>query len=157
MDNINFDDDIFASLDSLLEEDYFEMSILANTSAFLNQYLHDINWVGFYILKKDQLLLGPFQGKVACTEIKVGNGVCGSAAKTKKTIVVTDVHLFPGHIACDEASNSEIVIPIFIKGELYGVLDIDSPHKGRFTNIDKTILEKLVKVLERHLSKIQLA
>lgn len=154
MENINFDDDIFASLDSLLEEDYFEMSILANTSAFLNQYMHDINWVGFYILKDDHLLLGPFQGKVACTKIKVGNGVCGNAAKSKETIVVQDVHLFPGHIACDGASNSEIVIPIFIKGVLYGVLDIDSPHMGRFTNIDKTILEKIVNVLEKHLTKI---
>lgn len=154
MGNINYGDDIFLSLDSLLYEDFFEMSILANTSAFLNEYLHDINWVGFYILKDDYLYLGPFQGKVACTKIKVGNGVCGSSVKNKKTIVVQDVHLFPGHIACDAASNSEIVIPIFIKGKIYGVLDIDSPTKGRFSNTDKTILEKVVVILEKHLSKV---
>lgn len=154
MENINYDDNLSISLHSLLCEEYFEMSILANTSAFLNQVLHDINWVGFYILKDDYLYLGPFQGKVACTKIKMGNGVCGSAAKNKKTIVVQDVHTFPGHIACDAASNSEIVIPIFVKGKLYGVLDIDSPTKGRFSNIDKLILEELVKTLEKQLEKI---
>ena len=154
MENINFNSDIDLSLNSLLEDDYFEMSILANTSAFLNQILDDINWVGFYILKNDYLYLGPFQGKVACTQIKVGNGVCGSAVQNKSTIVVQNVHDFPGHIACDEASNSEIVIPIYVNNKIYGVLDVDSPSKGRFTNNDKVLLEKLVKVLEKHLTKI---
>jgi GAF domain-containing protein len=154
MENINLNGDIFMQLDSLLSEDDFEMSILANTSAFLNELLENINWVGFYILKNDYLYLGPFQGKIACIKIKVGNGVCGTSAKLKETIVVPDVHLFPGHIACDAASNSEIVIPIFIKNNLYGVLDIDSPIKNRFSDNDRIILEKLVKVLEKHLKKI---
>ena len=154
MKNINIDDNILSSFNSLLEEDYFEMSILANTSAFLNQCFDDINWVGFYILKNNYLYLGPFQGKVACTKIKVGDGVCGNAAKTLKTIVVQDVDLFPGHIVCDPASKSEIVIPIITKGKLYGVLDIDSPTKNRFTNNDKIILEKFVEVLEKHLNKL---
>lgn len=154
MDKIYFDTNIDLSLISLLEDDYFEMSILANTSAFLNQILENINWVGFYILKDDYLYLGPFQGKVACTQIKVGNGVCGSAVQNRSTIVVQDVHDFPGHIACDEASNSEIVIPIYVNNKIYGVLDVDSPSKNRFTNIDKVLLEKLVKVLENQLSKI---
>lgn len=154
MKNTNFDENILLALDGLLEDDHFEMSILANTSAFLNQLLDNINWVGFYILKDDYLYLGPFQGKVACTKIKVGNGVCGSAVKQQSTIVVKDVHEFPGHIACDEASNSEIVIPIFANNNIYGVLDIDSPIKNRFSNEDKEILESLVKVLEKHLNKI---
>ena len=153
MEKINFDDNLYLAFESLLADDFFEMSILANTSAFINQYLDDINWVGFYLLKDNYLYLGPFQGKVACTKIKVGSGVCGSAAKILETIIVQDVHLFPGHIACDDASNSEIVIPIFVKGKLYGLLDIDSPAKSRFSNNDKIILEKLVNILEEHLTK----
>lgn len=148
------DNNIFLEFASLLNNDSFEISILANTSAFLNQYLDDINWVGFYILKDDYLLLGPFQGKVACTKIKVGNGVCGSAVQREETLVVSDVHQFPNHIVCDLESKSEIVIPIFVNNQVYGVLDLDSPSMARFKDTDKVFLEKIVKILEQHLSKI---
>ncbi len=106
---------------------------LSNASALLNEYLDDINWVGFYYRRGDRLLLGPFQGKTACVSIPVGKGVCGTAAEQKETLVVQDVHLFAGHIACDCASNSEIVVPILADGEVVGVLDIDSPTVGRFS------------------------
>lgn len=123
-------------------------SNLANASALLNQALDDINWVGFYILKEDTLILGPFQGKPACIEIKTGNGVCGTAVARDKTILVENVHNFPGHIACDCASNSEIVIPVHKNGKIYGVLDIDSPSLSRFDENDKKGLELFVKQLE---------
>lgn len=147
-------DNIFSAYNELLIDDFFEMSILANTSAFLNQFLDNINWIGFYILKNNSLYLGPFQGRVACTKIEVGKGVCGNAVLGKNTIIVDDVHLYPSHIACDEASNSEIVIPIFINNQVYGVLDIDSPLKGRFTIKEKIFLENIVGILESHLTKI---
>ena len=121
---------------------------LANASALLNQALKDINWVGFYILDKDTLILGPFQGKPACIEIKTGNGVCGTAVAKDETILVKNVHEFPGHIACDCASNSEIVIPVHANGKIYGVLDIDSPSLSRFDKEDKEGLELFVKQLE---------
>ena len=107
---------------------------LSNVSALLNMELSDINWVGFYLLKDNELILGPFQGKPACVTIPVGKGVCGTAVSTDSTILVKDVHKFPGHIACDSASNSEIVMPLHDKsGKVVAVLDIDSPDKGRFT------------------------
>lgn len=122
---------------------------LANTTAFLNDYLPDINWVGFYLLAEDNCLyLGPFQGKVACTTIPLNKGVCGHAATIKKSVVVDDVHQFPGHIACDSRSNSELVIPLIQNGKLLGVLDIDSPTHARFNNpVEILMLEKIVEVL----------
>lgn len=122
---------------------------LANVSALINLALEDINWAGFYIMKEGQLVLGPFQGKPACIRINVGSGVCGTAVAENKTQLVKNVHEFPGHIACDSASNSEIVVPIHNKdGSVYGVLDIDSPSFERFTEEDKAGLEAVVKALE---------
>ena len=121
---------------------------LANTSAAIWQAMEGINWAGFYIMDMGKLVLGPFQGKPACIEIPVGRGVCGTAVAQEKTQLVYDVHQFPGHIACDSASNSEIVLPIHVNGEIWGVLDIDSPHIGRFTEADRDGLEKVVSVLE---------
>ena len=127
----------------------YPIANLANASALLNQALTDINWVGFYLREGDKLVLGPFQGKTACIEIPFGRGVCGTAAAKDETQLVVDVHEFPGHIACDSASNSEIVVPIFKDGTVWGVLDIDSPTVGRFTEEDKAGLEALVKILEK--------
>ena len=121
---------------------------LANASALLWEGLQNINWAGFYLLEGDKLILGPFQGKVACIEIPLGKGVCGTAAVAGKTVRVEDVHAFPGHIACDSASNSEIVIPLFKAGSLVGVLDIDSPLPARFTPEDQVGLEALAHVIE---------
>ena len=121
---------------------------LANTSALLWEALDNLNWVGFYLREGDTLVLGPFQGKVACIEIPMGRGVCGTAAARGETVRVEDVHAFPGHIACDSASNSEIVIPLFRNGEVVGVLDIDSPLIGRFDESDQAALEKLVALIE---------
>ena len=127
----------------------YETANLANASALLWQYLPDINWVGFYKMTGGLLVLGPFQGKTACVKIQVGKGVCGTAVAEDKVQLVYDVHDFPGHIACDSASNSEIVLPIHVNGEVWGVLDIDSPYVGRFTEEDQKGLEKIVTILER--------
>ena len=133
---------------SLAEGVDYNISNLANASALIWSSLADINWAGFYIMDEGVLKLGPFQGKVACTRIELGRGVCGTAAAEDRTQLVRDVHEFEGHIACDSASNSEIVIPLHLKGELYGVLDIDSPLIGRFTEEDKDGLEALARVIE---------
>ena len=123
---------------------------LSNVSALLNMELSDINWVGFYLLKDNELILGPFQGKPACVTIPVGKGVCGTAVSTDSTKLVKDAHKFPGHIACDSASNSEIVMPLHDKsGKVVAVLDIDSPDKGRFTEADKEGILLLGPVLEK--------
>ena len=127
---------------------------LANISALLYQALPDINWAGFYLMQDGKLILGPFQGKVACVEIAIGKGVCGTAAERGETILVPDVHKFPGHIACDSASNSEIVIPLIVKGNLFGVLDIDSPHLDRFSDNDRDGLEQFAKILCKQLELI---
>ena len=127
------------------------VTILANASALLWQELEKINWAGFYKLEGDRLELYPFQGKPACTVIPVGKGVCGTAVAEDKTQLVADVHQFPGHIACDSASNSEIVIPIHIDGKIWGVLDIDSPCYGRFDHRDREGLEQFVRALEAFL------
>lgn len=116
----------------------------ANFSALIYHSLPDLNWAGFYLYKDDQLVLGPFQGKPACIRIRIGQGVCGKAAAEKETILVADVHAFPGHIACDAASRSEIVVPVLDDGELVAVLDIDSPEKNRFDQFDQSGLEDLV-------------
>lgn len=145
---------LIKSLDALLEGDNFEISILANTSAFINDNFKNLNWVGFYLLKDNTLYLGPFQGRVACTTIPVGKGVCGTSILKDESIIVPDVDKFPGHIVCDSASKSEIVIPIKVNNKQYGVLDIDSPTKDRFSFNDKVILEALANVLEKHLNKL---
>ena len=121
---------------------------LSNVSALLNQTIHDINWVGFYLMHDGKLVLGPFQGKVACVEIEVGKGVCGTAVKKDEVQLVTDVHAFPGHIACDGASRSEIVLPLHKNGNVVGVLDIDSPLLGRFTEDDKAGLLQIIPIIE---------
>ena len=121
---------------------------LANLSALIYHTLDDVNWAGFYLSQGDRLILGPFQGNVACVEIPYGKGVCGTAAALDATQLVPDVHLFKGHIACDSASRSEIVVPIHHDGKVVGVLDIDSPTVNRFTEADKAGLEKLVVMME---------
>ncbi|HWL25340.1 MAG TPA: GAF domain-containing protein [Ureibacillus sp.] len=138
-------------LDALLDGESDGIANLSNASALLNQFLDQINWVGFYLMKEGELVLGPFQGLPACVRIAVGRGVCGTAVSKKETIVVEDVHQFPGHIACDSASNSEIVIPLIKNDEVLGVLDIDSPIKNRFSEDDRFGLELFVDVLMKHL------
>ena len=135
-------------LQALVEGIPYETANLANASALLWQELADINWAGFYKMVDGALVLGPFQGKPACIRIPVGRGVCGTAVAEDKTQLVVNVHDFPGHIACDCASNSEIVVPIHVRDEIWGVLDIDSPYIGRFTQEDQTGLEGFVRVLE---------
>ena len=126
----------------------YEVANLANASALLWQEMPEINWVGFYKMEGGQLVLYPFQGKPACIEIPLGKGVCGTAAAQGKTQLVPNVHDFPGHIACDSASNAEIVVPLWKNGEVWGVLDIDSPTVGRFTEADQDGLEQVAKVIE---------
>ena len=120
---------------------------LANAAALLYHSLDGLNWAGFYLLEGDALVLGPFQGRPACIEIPVGRGVCGTTVAEGRTQLVPDVHQFPGHIACDSASNSEIVVPIRADGKIVGVLDLDSPHLGRFTEEDQAGLEEFVRIL----------
>lgn len=124
------------------------ISVMANTSALLYETLPDVNWVGFYLMKDNELLIGPFQGKVACIRIPVGKGVCGTAVGQDRLIRVDNVHEFPGHIACDSASESEIVIPIHADGKVVAVLDIDSPIPARFTQTDEEELMDVVRVIE---------
>ena len=145
-------DTVAAQAAALTEGIPYETANLANVSALLWQEMPDINWVGFYKMMGGKLVLGPFQGKPACIEIPVGKGVCGTAVAEDAIQLVYDVHQFPGHIACDSASNSEIVLPIHVKGEIWGVLDIDSPYVGRFTEADREGLEKVVQVLEASLA-----
>lgn len=133
---------------ALMEGERDLIANLANISALLGQVLEEINWVGFYLMKQGELVLGPFQGKVACIRIPLGKGVCGTAAATKCVQRVADVHQFEGHIACDSASASEIVIPMIVDGKVVGVLDIDSPIKDRFSPQDQKVLEEVVKILE---------
>ena len=145
--------EFYASLNrqlaAILEGERDWICNLASASALLMQALPDLNWVGFYLLKGDDLVLGPFQGKIACMRIKVGKGVCGTAAANRTTVVVRNVHEFPGHIACDSASNSEVVVPLLHQGRLLGVLDVDSPSLARFDDEDARGLEQTVAVLLR--------
>ena len=136
-------------LSSLMDGEDDLISNLSNASALINQSMDRLNWAGFYLMKDGRLQLGPFQGKTACIRIPLGKGVCGTAALEDRTVLVKNVHEFPGHIACDSASNSEIVVPIHKDGKVFGVLDIDSPELERFSEDDAAGLEKLVKVLER--------
>ena len=140
--------ELILQLKALTEGVPYPTANLANASALLWQYLENINWAGFYIMEQGALVLGPFQGKPACIRIPVGKGVCGTAVAEDRTQLVADVHQFPGHIACDGASNSEIVVPIHKDGQVWGVLDIDSPLFGRFATDDREGLEDFVKALE---------
>ena len=144
---------ICQQLAALTEDVPYEVANLANASALLWQELPGINWVGFYKMTDGALVLGPFQGKPACIRIPVGRGVCGTAVEQDSTQLVYDVHQFPGHIACDCASNSEIVVPLHVKGEIWGVLDIDSPHIGRFSEADQAGLEAVSRLLEQVMEK----
>lgn len=139
---------LLAQLEAVTEGERNTIANLANASAILNMCLPDINWVGFYFVQDNQLVLGPFQGKPACIRIDFGKGVCGTAVAADTTQLVMDVHQFPGHIACDSASNSEIVIPLHHHGKVIGVLDIDSPLLARFTESDKIGLEACARLLE---------
>lgn len=141
---------------ALLGDEPDVVANLANISSLLFNELSDINWAGFYLYKDDQLVLGPFQGRPACIRIPMGKGVCGTAAQTLTIQRITDVHDFPGHIACDAASNSEIVLPLVVNGELFGVLDIDAPIFDRFTAADETGLTQLAVILVNHLERMGL-
>lgn len=140
--------EINAQLKSLITGIPYFIANLANASALLYESLDKLNWAGFYLMQDGKLVLGPFQGKTACIEIPVGKGVCGTAVKEGKTQLVENVHAFKGHIACDSASNSEIVVPIRKNGEIIGVLDIDSPVFSRFTEEDREGLETFVAIIE---------
>ena len=139
--------ELVASVGGLLEGEPDPVANLANAAALLGQFLAGINWCGFYLVRDAGLVLGPFQGKPACVRIALGKGVCGTAAQRRETLVVPDVLAFPGHIACDEASRSEIVVPIVAGGELRGVLDVDAPTPGRFDEEDRKGLEAFVAAL----------
>ncbi|WP_275425514.1 GAF domain-containing protein [Saliniradius amylolyticus] len=144
-------DEIVQQAQALIDGEPDRVANLANISALLWMKLPDINWAGFYLAHGEQLVLGPFQGKPACVRIPIGRGVCGTGAQQRQVQRIDDVHQFEGHIACDAASNAEIVLPIQVDGELFGVLDIDSPLIGRFDADDQAGLEKLVSILEAQL------
>ena len=137
-----------AQIKSLAEDEPHFLPVMSNASALLYENMEDLNWAGFYIMNKGSLMLGPFQGKVACIRIEVGKGVCGTAVAQDATQLVKDVHQFPGHIACDSASNSEIVVPIHKDGNVVAVLDIDSPSLSRFDEDDQKGLEVFARTLE---------
>jgi GAF domain-containing protein len=141
--------DLTQQLESLVQGVPYRTANLANASALLYTSLDRLNWAGFYLMEQDKLVLGPFQGKPACIEIPVGKGVCGTAVQEDAPQRVPDVHAFPGHIACDSASRSELVIPIHQGGQVIGVLDLDSPETERFSAEDQAMLERFVRVLER--------
>lgn len=143
--------DLLSALDALTAGEPDPIANMANASALIWQYLPDLNWAGFYRLLDDELVLGPFQGKVACIRIAMGKGVCGTAAATRETQLVADVHAFPGHIACDTASRSELVVPIVRDGRVLGVLDLDSPEVARFDAEDAAGCEALAVLLAARL------
>ena len=142
---------LLSQAEDLLRSEPWYVSALSNLSALIMSELPDLNWAGFYLMKDGVLTVGPFQGKPACIHIPVGKGVCGTAAEKNETIVVPDVHQFPGRIACDSTSQSEIVIPIRREGKVVAVLDIDSPLKNRFTEEDRQVLESLAETIRIHL------
>ncbi|KGP90162.1 histidine kinase [Pontibacillus chungwhensis BH030062] len=142
---------LLKQLKALIEDEPDQVANLANASSLLNQFLDTVNWVGFYIWKQDELVLGPFQGLPACVRIPNGKGVCGTAVAEGKTQRIADVHEFPGHIACDAASQSEIVVPMYKGGNIFGVLDIDSPVKERFDEIDEKYIEQFAKIVEQYI------
>ena len=153
MNNAELYEKIHGELEALLAGEKDLIANSANTAALLWEHLPDINWAGFYLLKEDELVLGPFQGKSACVRIAMGKGVCGTAAATEETQLVPYVHVFPGHIACDSASRSEVVVPLIQAGELLGVLDIDSPRLGRFDETDAEGLEKVAAIFLASLTR----
>ena len=140
-------------LASLIEDETNLIAILSNTSALLNDNLDQINWLGFYLIENNELILGPFQGHPACMHISIGKGVFGTAVANNQTQLVDDVNTFPGHIACDANSKSEIVVPIHVNNEIIGVLDVDAPITQRFSKDDQQGLEEIVSILEHQLSK----
>jgi len=137
---------------SQLSSEKDDLANISNVTGIIMACVENLNWAGFYILRDDELVLGPFQGLPACNRIAIGKGVCGTAVKTKEVQLVPDVHQFPGHIACDEASNSELVVPIIKEGKIYGVLDLDSPIKNRFTELEKEYFVKLVDILNEYIN-----
>jgi L-methionine (R)-S-oxide reductase len=142
--------DLASQLEGLMAGETDLIANTANMAAVIYHGLPDLNWAGFYLMRDGELVLGPFQGKPACIRIPVGKGVCGTAAQTLTSQVVPDVHAFPGHIACDAASRSELVVPLLAGGRVLGVLDLDSPHPNRFDDQDREGCEKLVSILLRH-------
>lgn len=142
---------VIKQLVSLIEDEKNMSANLSNASSLLNQFLDEVNWVGFYLTEGTELVLGPFQGLPACVRIPFGKGVCGTSAAERKTMRIEDVHQFPGHIACDAASRSEIVVPLLKDGELLGVLDIDSPIIKRFDEIDEKMLQEFASTLAKYL------
>lgn len=130
------------------------LALLCNATAIMNVYLEDINWIGFYLMREGQLVLGPFQGNPACTRIKVGEGVCGTSVSERKTMIVEDVDAFPGHIACDSASRSEVVVPVIYDDRVIAVLDCDSPHLNRFKDVEAEALEAVAKFLAPFIHKV---
>ncbi|GAA0076462.1 GAF domain-containing protein [Clostridium sp. CTA-5] len=145
-------DNMIIMLEGLIEGDDLDLTKLCNASALINALIGRVNWCGFYLVKENKLILGPFQGMPACTSIEIGKGVCGTAALNKKTLLIKNVHEFDGHIACDAASNSEIVIPIIKNEKLYGVLDLDSDEFERFTEIEQKYLETAVNILNKYIN-----
>jgi L-methionine (R)-S-oxide reductase len=145
-------DDLASQLDGLLSGETDATANLANAAAAIYHALPDVNWAGFYLLQGSELVLGPFQGKPACVRIPLGKGVCGTAAEQRRTVLVTDVHAFPGHIACDSASESELVVPLIMDKTLIGVLDLDSPRLARFDARDQAGCEALAAIIVRHLA-----
>ncbi len=150
MNNTDYKE-LIAEIKALIENVPYPIANYANVAAAIFRVMPNINWAGFYLLENDTLILGPFQGNPACVYIPLGKGVCGTALQEKRTLVVPDVHKFPGHIACDSSSRSEIVIPMIKEGKSIGVLDIDSQIKDRFDERDKVALEKIVSILIEHL------
>src|SRR6187401_426383 len=148
-------DELARDLAALLSGERDFIANAANTAALIYDALPGLNWAGFYLYKSGELVLGPFQGKPACVRIAVGKGVCGTAAARRTTVVVEDVHAFPGHIACDSASNSEIVVPLLKDGQLLGVLDLDSPHQARFGAVDARGLERLAKIFVESIQELR--
>lgn len=144
-------DTMLGMLRSLIEDEKSFITNISNSAALINALIGRINWCGFYFIKNGELVLGPFQGLPACTRIKIGHGVCGTAVKERKTMKIENVHNFEGHIACDAASNSELVVPIIKNNKVYGVIDIDSEEIGRFTELEQIYIEKCVEVLNEYI------
>ena len=142
-------ENLILQFEGLMSDQKYLITLLSNASALLMDNLSDLNWSGFYLYRDGRLILGPFQGKVACEIIEMGKGVCGTSAIKDETVLVRNVHQFPGHIACDSASNSEIVIPLHVRGGLFGVLDIDSPKLERFDDTDRENLEIIARIIEK--------
>ena len=145
-------DNMLIMLEGLMSDEDLSITKLCNASALINALIGRINWCGFYIVKDNELILGPFQGMPACTKIEIGKGVCGTSALKRETLIIRDVHKFEGHIACDAASNSEIVVPIVKDDKLIGILDLDSDEFDRFTELEKDYLERSILILNKYIN-----